>query len=666
MTGGVLLLLVVLGAAGLGSAAFLYLRREPRVGERPLLLALRLAGLLVLLALVWNPSVPGEDPATGARRAAAAWTVVDADPALLARPPDGVGHWEELLEVAALRAGAGDRLARVTGDRPEGVDLATLQGSAPGELPAEAGAALLRLAELGADSLLLLSPLRRPLGPLEEALSQLPIPVRVERVGGEVRNAAVAAFDLPQRASPGDTVEGSILVAGEGGSPGDSVSVEVRLAGAEAFRTVRPLPGSGAPTRIPLSLVLPPDSGDVRVEARVELEGDAFPADDLRVRVVRAGGPDGGIVLISVRPDWEPRTLLPILERATGLMGEGFLRVGEDRFLPLVAPGDALTARTLSEVVARGREAALLVVHGVDGAVPGALAQLVEAHPRILHLPHGPGGAGLAGTSTGNPLSGEWTVLPEPPPSPLSPYLAGRGLTGLPPLRGVLPPAEVPTGVPALLLRGTAGGAETRPGLLLREEAAGRRAVALAQDFWRWGVRDGEAREVYRNLWSGVTGWLLAVDRVAGEGRIRPQRPVMERGRPQPWEAPGLEGEEVSVAFRSLEDDPDGPELRRDVAQVDAGGRFTLPPLPPGRYRWEARGGEEAVERGEVEVEAFLDALLRPPGDPEALRSRMGTAVEGPGRTPVGRPLRSHPLPWLLLVGVLCGEWALRRRAGLR
>jgi hypothetical protein len=666
VTGGVVLLLAVLGAVGLGSAAFLYLRREPRVGERPVLLTLRLALLLLLLALVWNPSLPGEDPATGARRAAAAWTVVDPDPALLARAPDGTGHWDLLLEQAALRAGAGDRLARVTGDRPDGVDLSTLQGSAPGELPTEPGSALLRLAELGADSLLLLSPLRRPLGPLEEALSRLPVPVRVERVGGEVRNAAVAAFDLPLRGSPGETVEGSLLVAGEGGSSGDSVTVEVRVAGAEAFRTVRPLPAAGAPIRIPVTLVLPPDSGDVRVEARAELEGDGFPADDLRVRVVRAGGPDGGIVLVSLRPDWEPRTLLPVLERATGLTGEGFLRVGADRFLPLVAPGEPLTARTLAEVVTRGRDAALLVLHGAEGSAPEPLAQLARGHPRVLHLPHGLEGARLAGTVTGNPLPGEWMVIPDPPPSPLSPYLAGRRLTGLPPLRGVLPPAEVPTGIPVLHLRGATGGTEALPGLLLREESAGRRAVALASDFWRWGVREGESREVYRNLWSGVAGWLLALERVAGEGRIRPERPVLERGRAQPWEAPGLEGEEVSVAFRALEDDPEGPVLRRDVAVVDDGGRFTLPPLSPGRYRWEARAGEEAVEVGEVEVEAFLDALLRPPGDPEELRSRMGTAVEGPGRAPGGRPLRSHPLPWLLLVGLLCGEWVLRRRAGLR
>jgi hypothetical protein len=31
-----------------------------------------------------------------------------------------------------------------------------------------------------------------------------------------------------------------------------------------------------------------------------------------------------------------------------------------------------------------------------------------------------------------------------------------------------------------------------------------------------------------------------------------------------------------------------------------------------------------------------------------------------------GRPMRTHPLPYLLVIGLLCGEWIVRRRSGLR
>lgn len=666
VTGGLLLLLGLLGAAGLSSTIFLYLKREPVVPERPLLLALRVAALILLLSLLLDPSLPGEDPATAARRGAASWTLVDADPALLARNEAGRVYWEELLDRAEARSAGGDRLARVEGDRPAGVDLVWLRNSAPDDLPGDPATALLRLAELGADSLLLLSPLRRPLGPLEDALARLPVPVRVERVGGTVRNAALAELDLPVRGEPGEAVEGSVLLAGEGGEAGDSVAVEVWLGDEISFREVRALPATGAPTRLPFSLALPPDTGSIRVEARVSLEGDRFPADDVRVRVMKVGGREGGVVLISLRPDWEPRTLLPVLERATGFEGEGFLRVGADRFLPLVAGDSPLTPTSLDQVLARARIAALLVLHGAEGEIDGRVAELVTTHPRVIHLPHGLSGARLAGVSTGNPLPGEGMVVSELPVSPLSPYLSGRSLSGLSPLSRVLPPAEVPSGISALELQMSRGVGEVLPAFLLREEDAGRRGVALASDFWRWGVREGEAREVYLSLWAGVAGWLLALERVAGEDRIRPERSVLERGRRQPWEGSGYEGQAVEVVFRSFDGDPDGPILRRDSARVDELGRFTLPDLPPGRYRWRARGEDGLATAGEVEVEAFLDALLRPPGDPDRLHARAGTGVEPALAMSSRRPLRSHPLPWVLLVGMLCVEWALRRRAGLR
>jgi hypothetical protein len=33
---------------------------------------------------------------------------------------------------------------------------------------------------------------------------------------------------------------------------------------------------------------------------------------------------------------------------------------------------------------------------------------------------------------------------------------------------------------------------------------------------------------------------------------------------------------------------------------------------------------------------------------------------------PAGTPLRTRPWPYLLVIGLLCGEWIGRRRSGLR
>lgn len=673
---GPLLVLLVIGAVGLVPAALLYLRREPHVRGRGILLAVRLASLSVLGLLLLNPILTGRDPVHGGEGATAFWVLVDPDPALRATDEDGVALWEHAVSRAGERARGRTRLARVSGDAPEGVDLATLTRGVPAETPGTPGDALLGLAEAGADSILLLSPLRRPVEPLAQALARIPVPVRVERIGGVTRNAAVAELVLPRGAGGGEPLDGSLLLAGEGGEPGDSVHVTVTANGATIFETTAPLPAAGSPVRIPLELAPPPDTGQVRFAARATLAGDLFSPDDERVRVVRIGEPEGGIVLVSVRPDWEPRTLLPVLERATGLEGAGFLRVGSERYVPLVAGGEPLIETLPGALARRAASAELLVIHGVTDDLPEAFAPVVSGHPRVLHLPAGPGGAALGGVTTGPARDGEWMPDPDPPPSPVAPFLSGRPLGGLPPLTGVLVPTAPAPGVRALGVRSPRGG-PAEPALLLVDDVRGRRAVALASGFWRWGAREGEAREVYRNLWAGTAGWLLAHDALAGPARVRPEEPVLPRGVPMPWEAPGFVGAEVRVELREADGDPDAAPLRTHTARVDDGGRFALPSLPPGRYRWEATVTELAASdapgpdlpepsAGVVEIEAFLDALLLPAADPDSLTRVTGTEADPALRAGLGRPLRTHPLPWIVLLSLLCIEWLGRRRVGLR
>ena len=44
-----------------------------------------------------------------------------------------------------------------------------------------------------------------------------------------------------------------------------------------------------------------------------------------------------------------------------------------------------------------------------------------------------------------------------------------------------------------------------------------------------------------------------------------------------------------------------------------------------------------------------------------------GDGVEAGGAAgPPGRPLRTHPLPFLIVLVLMCAEWVLRRRRGLR
>ena len=71
-------------------------------------------------------------------------------------------------------------------------------------------------------------------------------------------------------------------------------------------------------------------------------------------------------------------------------------------------------------------------------------------------------------------------------------------------------------------------------------------------------------------------------------------------------------------------------------------------------------GGEEAS--GRFDVERYTGELRLPP----VVDAVGGDAAEGGAPAAAGRPLRTHPLPFILVLAVLCGEWIGRRRRGLR
>ena len=66
---------------------------------------------------------------------------------------------------------------------------------------------------------------------------------------------------------------------------------------------------------------------------------------------------------------------------------------------------------------------------------------------------------------------------------------------------------------------------------------------------------------------------------------------------------------------------------------------------------------------GVFDVEPFTGEMLHRPLDPAELTVRTdaaGAPIEGI------RPLRTWPLPYLVILAALCAEWIGRRRAGLR
>ncbi len=673
-------IIVLFGVAGVVLVGWLHLRIDPGTPGRFLLLALRTVTLALVTTLILDLRIPGEDPSCPSPEGGK-WILIDPDLSLTIPGASGASLWDEAVErVADLNDGTRVAMALPGNGGAEGVELGDLSTRMPSAPSANLREAVSRLGEAGADSVVVLSTLRRPSEDVAALVSETPLPMRLDRLGGLVRNVGIGELSLPAYASEGEEISGSVGVFGEGAA-GDSVRLELRGDGELITIIYLPMPDSGEEVSVPFTLPPPVDTGLVRYTASGLLEGDVFEPDDVRARWLMSGRVDPEILLVSLEPDWEPRVLLPVLKEVTGLDGDGYLGLADGRFLPLVSePG---ITRPVEAEAFRDRllRAELLVIQGDAEGAPPWLISSVESHPRVLHIAGSSGAAALAGLQADPILPGEWAPDPDVPASPLSPFFAGISLGGLPPLSALLPLAEPLLGTSALNAQGPRGG-EPVPAVVLLESEQGRRVVTLASGFWRWGMRDGEALRAYRALWGGVTGWLLGQS-MAGDGEpVRPETILQGRGESLRWEV-DEPGSEMELSLLRVHDSGDGSWKQDPADSLDLHFRGPLrgtddpvvstPSVEPGVYRFEVRGPgnggqSEAsiIASGFLEVEGWAPSLRWPPFD---VSDDVVGSARGPNLGDVSggrRTLRTHPLPYLLLLVLLGTEWVWRRKVGLR
>ncbi len=632
---------VLLSLLGWAYAVWVYRRRELPVRSWGLLALLRGTVLAVVLLLLLDLELPGS------ARALPAWTLVDVSPSMALGSAGATGT----DSVRTLLGPGVERAPLITFGEPVRVFPQGLAGEAlPVATDSRMTPAVVRALESGASGLRILTDLRVS-DPVEvaAALRSAPVPVEVVDVGRPMANAGIAELDLPVSVDRDEAVEGAVTVFAE-------TPVEVRL-------TLGRFPGTGPPlldttlvveaggrVRVPVRIPAVEATGPVAVVAGVSREGDVQPLDDRMTRIVEVDPAEGRLVLVSWTPDWEPRFLLPVLGEVTGLPVQGYLRVGEDRFLTMTGDPRAVP---LAEVVTAVDDARVVVVHGLGARGAPVLEAAVARAPRLLRF-----------AADAQPQPGEWYAAPDLPASPVAGELAGVSLVGLPPLTARIAAASS-AGAPVLdVQRGGSG--EPVPGLTL-DAAGGRRVASVwARGFWQWGFRAGEARDTYRRLWSGVAGWLLAGGGDLREAGLAPVRTVIGPGEPLAWRAGPAAGGRIVVTTG-----PDsagaGPGAT-DTLAVDSLGRTGLPaPERPGRYRWRAEvvdgPGEGRVRTGLLVVEA--PALDLQPARAVSLLDATGRPPDDAG-TGSGRPLRTHPLPYVLLLLLLTAEWMGRRRSGLR
>lgn len=624
-------------------AFWVYLRVDLRVPAARTLAVVRAVTLVLALLLLFDPRLPTDAVGGGAGER---WVLLDASLSMSATREDGTSPWSDALARADALTSEGWTVVRFGDER---VGTATDRDGEPDQLASRLAPAVTTAAESGVRAVRVLTDARfEDAVTLRSTLTELPLDVTFESFGHGVVNAGIARLHVPDLLLP--TAESVAELEVFGDHPADSIAVDVFEEGSLVATVNVALPGPGLRSTATVPLPSPSASGRVRYVARLAAGGDGFPDDDVAVDYANVGFEEGGLVLVSARPDWEPRYLLPVLEDVTGLPTTGYLAAGDNRFVRLGRAAERGPPPDSATVRRSAAEASVLVVHGLGERSPAWLRELTSAPGRRLVFPTDAFGADVAGLDVEDPSSGEWYASPEVPASPIAGALSGVDLQGLPPLNDLMAPIRDEVGAPIRLRLRGAGPA--RSAIALDERPSGRVAVALAGGFWRWAMRDS-GREPYRRLWSGVAGWLLR----GGSGPVveaRPTSGVVARGDPVVWRMRG-DTSDVRVRVTSA-----------DSAVVDtvATGRETVttPPLPPGSYRYTVQSaGADTIGAGRFDVASATLEMLPPGAVPD-----IGGARTGAASATAGRPVRTSPWPYALILILLCVEWVARRRSGLR
>jgi hypothetical protein len=442
-------------------------------------------------------------------------------------------------------------------------------------------------------------------------------------------DAAVRSLEAPRGAAATDTVDVEVaVIADAAGAPAGRMRV-LRGERVVAEAPLPPLAAWGEHTAR-LRVALAGASGPTVLRAIVDVPGDREPRNDTLATAVEIGATPA-VVFVSSAPDYDARTIVSALRGALALPARAYLRVAPGRwraegsFAPVAEP----TVRAAAD------DASLLVLHG-DTAVFGAPSGLGRGALALV-----------APSSSADRPDGEWYASAAPP-SPIAPALGGVRWDSLPPL-------ELGDGVP----RGAWVGLEARLGrqgparaIVAGRETPRRVVVVGAGGFWRWQFRGGAAADASSALWGGILDWLAA-----GRGDRRavvPERAALRAGDPVVWRRGGADSVvAVTLARRSPRPGPTRAESL--VVRFPAGARTAAAPgLAPGVYDVRTAGGASLLV-----VNASAELLPTRP-------SVRGVRIGG-GGTPTTSPrLRDVAWPYALALALLCAEWLLRRRLGLR
>ena len=438
-------------------------------------------------------------------------------------------------------------------------------------------------------------------------------------------DVAVSALEAPRTLLAGDSVAARVtLVAGGAGAPASHV--ELRLD--DALVAASDVPALGPYAELPVELHGLASGGEraAALRAIVRAPGDREPRNDtlaIAVDVSRAAA----AVFASTAPDYDAREAVAALRSVTSLPTRAFYRV---------APGmwrtDGALARVPEgEVASALRVAPLAVIHG-DTSLFGPPRAATRGSLLLFAPP--------------SASQGEWYASAAPP-SPLTPVLASLPFDSL-------PPVDVSPTLPRASWQGLVthrGGApqDTRVALV-GWDAPRRIAVLGAGGFWRWRFRGGVRAEAYDAFFGSLYDWL--VEGRADRRSAMPATAVIRAGEPIRWRrgATADTAVRVTITRRSAT----GRVYSMLLHFPDTTSIAESPPLVAGMYDVQMEGGRTLLA-----VNVSRELLPR--------RASVRSGAVG-GASVAGEAPTARDYTWLLAAAVLllCAEWLLRRRAGLR
>ena len=240
--------------------------------------------------------------------------------------------------------------------------------------------------------------------------------------------------------------------------------------------------------------------------------------------------------------------------------------------------------------------------------------------------------------------------------------------------------------------------------LAVQPVGAGRSAAFTADTTWQWHMhlRGLGARSPYRLFWGQLIRWLANVKTKSttatpsvlvrlGSAYVRTGQSIKVLAHVQNEKGQPADDARVSAVLSPLKPDPRIEPETVPLSSKRTGGLFetNLRPLVEGKYRVKVTAVDSAgVELGTDELlltaapqSKELDRLARDAVTLQMLASRSGgryadvtglpelldqiierhKAAGGPAPTPESMPLYNFTLLFLLFVGLLTGEWLLRR-----